>query len=494
MGLEKMKAHWRYLVARYGAWPVVWCAAGEGNLPYYLAPKFPYDDREQAAQWTQVMRYIRETDPYHRLLTVHPTAINRYTSRHVASDPAVLDFDMLQTSHGRVEAVPMTIQAMRDSCIAKPTMPVINGEASYEMLGDNLPTEWTRRMFWVCMMNGAAGHTYGANGIWQCNRPGEPHGASPHGGSYGKLPWNEAMNLPGASQMGYGRKFFESLPWTQFKPHPEWASSVETPPPNLEGCSWIWFPEGDPTHDAPGGQPRFFRRSFTLPAEKSIARARLLFAADNQCSVRLNGKLAGNHDDWRAPGYNANVGALLHSGENILAVQAMNEALTGASNPAGLIVCLEVEYNGGGTQRIVSDSKWVSSKTRAEGWDRDSFDTHEWSAAMEVAKFGAGPWGRIAASHGGGCPPQATGIPGGMRVVYSADASAVRLRALEPTGVYLLTRFDPVTGRKDQAISTNADRAGEIVCPPPADCQHDWVVVMELVQPRKMRRVLSQER
>ena len=47
MGVEKVKAHWRYLVARYGALPVVWCVAGEANLPYYLAKGFPYDDREQ---------------------------------------------------------------------------------------------------------------------------------------------------------------------------------------------------------------------------------------------------------------------------------------------------------------------------------------------------------------------------------------------------------------------------------------------------------------
>ncbi len=46
MGVEKMKAHWRYLIARYGALPVVWCAAGEANLPWYLAKGFPYDDRE----------------------------------------------------------------------------------------------------------------------------------------------------------------------------------------------------------------------------------------------------------------------------------------------------------------------------------------------------------------------------------------------------------------------------------------------------------------
>jgi hypothetical protein len=33
LGEAKAKAHWRYLIARYGAWPVVWCAAGEANLP-----------------------------------------------------------------------------------------------------------------------------------------------------------------------------------------------------------------------------------------------------------------------------------------------------------------------------------------------------------------------------------------------------------------------------------------------------------------------------
>src|SRR5258706_72960 len=47
IGVEKMKKHWRYLIARYGEWPVVWCAAGEANLPWYLAKGFPYDDRGQ---------------------------------------------------------------------------------------------------------------------------------------------------------------------------------------------------------------------------------------------------------------------------------------------------------------------------------------------------------------------------------------------------------------------------------------------------------------
>ncbi|HEX3718542.1 MAG TPA: DUF4038 domain-containing protein [Verrucomicrobiae bacterium] len=223
MGVEKMKAHWRYLIARYGALPVVWCAAGEANLPWYLAPGFPYDDRNQVHQWTEAMRYIRATDPWHRPLTVHPTGIGPLTARHATDDAGLLDFDILQTPHGKQNAVGPTVKTARHSYSAEPTMPVIDGEASYEMLNDNLPTEWTRRMFWLCMMNGAAGHTYGANGIWQCNRPGDPHGASPHGGNYGKIPWNEAMRLPGSQQVGFGKRFFEQFAWEDFCPHPEWV-------------------------------------------------------------------------------------------------------------------------------------------------------------------------------------------------------------------------------------------------------------------------------
>ena len=113
MGVAKAKAHWRYLIARYGSWPVVWCVAGEANLPYYLAKGFPYDSREQVHGWTEVMKYVRATDPFHRPVTIHPTAINKYTSRHATDDPALLDFDMLQTPHGQREAAGITLQAVR---------------------------------------------------------------------------------------------------------------------------------------------------------------------------------------------------------------------------------------------------------------------------------------------------------------------------------------------------------------------------------------------
>ncbi len=56
MGVSKMKRHWRYLVARWGAYPVVWCLAGEGTMPYYLSPTKERDAEEQKQGWTELAR------------------------------------------------------------------------------------------------------------------------------------------------------------------------------------------------------------------------------------------------------------------------------------------------------------------------------------------------------------------------------------------------------------------------------------------------------
>ncbi len=102
--VDRAKQHWRYLIARYGAYPVIWCAAGEANLPWYLAKGFPYDDREVVHGWTEVARSLRACDPFHRLVTIHPTGIGPLNARHAIDDPALIDFDMLQTPHGERDA------------------------------------------------------------------------------------------------------------------------------------------------------------------------------------------------------------------------------------------------------------------------------------------------------------------------------------------------------------------------------------------------------
>src|SRR3954447_23555258 len=86
MGVEKMEKHWRYLIARYGACPVIWCAAGEVNLPYYLEKGFPFEAHQQVKDWSEVMQYIREIDPFHRPLSIHPTGFGRLSARGAVAE------------------------------------------------------------------------------------------------------------------------------------------------------------------------------------------------------------------------------------------------------------------------------------------------------------------------------------------------------------------------------------------------------------------------
>lgn len=139
------------------------------------------------------------------------------------TDDSVLDFEMLQTGHGDRASLSSTVQAVSDAYAEKPTMPVINGEVSYEGIMETCRQEVQRMMFWVSLLGGTCGHTYGANGIWQVNRDEEPFGPSPHGRSWGDTPWDEAMRLPGSGQLGRYRELLNRWEWWRIEAHPEWV-------------------------------------------------------------------------------------------------------------------------------------------------------------------------------------------------------------------------------------------------------------------------------
>ncbi len=242
MGTERMKRHWQYLVARYGALPVVWCAAGEGTMPFYNSQKKREEGALQKKEWTEVIRHIRAVDPFHRLVTIHPSR----SARDSVTDPGVLDFDMHQTGHRPESAVGQVARRIRHAYQAEPVMPVISGESSYDGLdlrqfkwgGYLLTSAAARQMFWACMINGGCtGSTYGANGIWQVNRAGRPYGPSPHGNSWGDIPWDEAMRLPSSEQVGMARRFLMGRPWHRFRPLPEaagWGAGAPKPEAGVE--------------------------------------------------------------------------------------------------------------------------------------------------------------------------------------------------------------------------------------------------------------------
>ncbi|MBC7234501.1 MAG: DUF4038 domain-containing protein [Chloroflexi bacterium] len=218
LGLERMKQHWRNLVARYGAYPVIWCLAGEGAMPYYLSEDKERDRAALKEGWTELSRYLRQIDPYGRPITIHPTDVGR----DQVLDDRWLDIDMLQTGHSGLASLPNTVQKVRREVARRPAMPVVEGEVCYEGILEDSREEVQRIMFWACFLSGAKGFTYGANGIWQVNTAEQPYGPSPHGASWGDRPWSEAYRLPGSAQLGICKALLERYEWWRLQAHPEW--------------------------------------------------------------------------------------------------------------------------------------------------------------------------------------------------------------------------------------------------------------------------------
>jgi hypothetical protein len=227
-GKDVIRKHWRNLVARYGAYPVVWCAAGEALMEYYVKGAAPRDPEvvkaETRAGWTEIVRAIKGLDAFHNPITIHPTNLGH----EQVDDASLLDVDMLQTGHSGYPSLAPTINSVDKALAHEPKRPVLVGEVNYEGIMESSREEIQRFIFWTCMLTGTAGHTYGANGIWQLNTRAKPYGLSPHGTSWGNLAWEDAYRLPGSGQIGLAKRFLERYPWWQFEAHPEWVEPHQT--------------------------------------------------------------------------------------------------------------------------------------------------------------------------------------------------------------------------------------------------------------------------
>ena len=158
-------------------------------------------------------------------------------------------------------------------------------------------------------------------------------------------------------------------------------------------ASWVWFPEGNPAADAPA-KTRYFRRVFTLPADRRVRRAECFFTADDRCAVFVNGTRAGT-----AQG-NANLSRAeltapdLRAGTNVLAIEAANAPAPVPQNPAALIASLRVEFEDGGEPLVMTtDAEWRAADREVDGWQAPEFDDAAWPAAKVLGGVGAAPWG-----------------------------------------------------------------------------------------------------
>lgn len=223
MGVAKMKKHWRYIIARYGAYPVFWIVGGEVLDP----PKEAVDRLGWVISpmpgWTEVARHVREVDPYHHPLTAHE-GVPWWSHDYVLQDESLLDFNLLQHDHAgwpsiANEVAQLNLHRARTS-VAKPS---VVGEIGYETLGAAHLEDFQRVAFWLAMLNRAAGHTYGAGPTFVA------YSADKTFSHLSSLTWEEGMNLPGSYQIGLGAKLLRQYPWWRFEPHPEWVAGDVDP-------------------------------------------------------------------------------------------------------------------------------------------------------------------------------------------------------------------------------------------------------------------------
>jgi len=280
MGVAKMKQHWRYLIARYGAYPVFWIGGGEVFDPP-AEQKTPGLDSLRTPGWTDVVRYIRATDPYRHPLTVHEV------TDITLQDPLLTDFDFAQPGHEGWASIGYEVaQLNMRYARTEVTKPFVVSEIGYENHGGTHLEDFQRVAFWLAMLNGAAGHSYGAAPVFEVNNPYKPlHRLA----QFTFMTWEEGMNLPGAYQIGLGAKLLQEYPWWQLVPHPDWVTPRGTtllePRSGINGYDYgddssLYNPDWSPTDAfvtrpemvAPGGEWQARHGTFRYPYAAGIPR------------------------------------------------------------------------------------------------------------------------------------------------------------------------------------------------------------------------------
>ena len=217
---EAIRRHWDHLIARWSAYPVIWCIAGEATMPYYLTSPGAPQVEDMRGYWTQMGHYIKENDPFDNLMTVHPTQ----RGHEQVDDESLLGFNMLQTGHRGPFSLLNSIQEVQE-CLPLNNLPILIAEACYEGICGSSGADTQRYLLLASVLTGCCGFGYGAQGLWQMSAKHEPYGVSPHGASWGDGYWDDVYKLLGSTHVGYIKRFFERFTWWDFEPNMAWIEN-----------------------------------------------------------------------------------------------------------------------------------------------------------------------------------------------------------------------------------------------------------------------------
>lgn len=198
--LDNARIYGEFLGRRYRGKPIIWILGGDR----------PIENAMHLAIWRSMAEGLRMGDGGEHLITYHP--MGGQSSTQCLHDEEWLDFNMLQSGH-HARNIPNYEMITRDY-ERKPIKPCMDAEPCYE----DHPINWdptngrftdhdVRMAAYWSLLAGAHGHTYGCHDVWQMYEPSKYPSIS-----HARTPWQEALQLPGSSQMRYVRALMLSRP------------------------------------------------------------------------------------------------------------------------------------------------------------------------------------------------------------------------------------------------------------------------------------------
>lgn len=201
----------RYMVARWGAYNVVWLLGGDGRY------------ESTVERWCRIGRAVFGDD-HDRPVTMHPCG-SSWVGDWFGGEPW-FDFLGYQSGHGLPEKTCRWIaqgppaQKWRDL-----ELPIINLEPNYEghpAYGSDyrIGALDVRRAAWLSVLSSpTAGVTYGTNPIWVWSE--ETGDAPGHSNLKAIPPWREGLESEGIEAMSALGSILEGLRWWRLRPAPE---------------------------------------------------------------------------------------------------------------------------------------------------------------------------------------------------------------------------------------------------------------------------------
>ena len=199
----------QFLGNRYNDEKIIWVLGGDQTIK----------NDEERKIIDSMAKGLKAGDGGWHLLTFHPRGPGS-ASREVA-DADWIDFYMHQSSHSAHDHD--NGMFIDHDYALTPVKPTLDGESKYEALQVGFYFEGNNRLdrfddydcrqaaYWA-MLAGACGHAYGHNSVFQMWEPGMP-------GVFGvNIAWKDALDHPGAFQMGIMKEFFESMAWQKLIP------------------------------------------------------------------------------------------------------------------------------------------------------------------------------------------------------------------------------------------------------------------------------------